>query len=176
MGNEFKMNKFPVAKKVISVFLLFFQTVGFFFATEPTVYIEPYTKDNIPTWAKDLRRTEIITFGSLPFVTMGVTMGYSFYRYFSNGMDSAYFPNPLAKTSEGANLSHDEQVGIIVSSAAISLLLGLTDLTINLIQRHKAEKQAALLDRGTVTIEPYAPEESIVEDFDSTILQEEAEE
>ncbi|MBO5137257.1 MAG: hypothetical protein J6B81_01995 [Spirochaetaceae bacterium] len=149
------MKKLPfLCKKIILILITCIYLATVLVASEPTVELESYTQENIPSWAEDLRRAEIITFGSLPFVTLGVTMGYSFYRYFSNGMDSAYFPNPLAKTSEGANLSTDEQVGIILSSVVISSLIGITDFTINLVQRNKEKKKAAELDKGTVIIQP----------------------
>ncbi len=136
-----------------ALILAFSYTTGILCAAEPTVTIEPYTKDEFPVWAKDLRRTEIVTLGSLPFVTLGVTMGYSFYRYFSHGMDTAYFPNPMAKSSSAANLNTDEQIGIIATSAAISLLIGLTDLTVQLIRR-KNEPGKTDIVSGSVEITP----------------------
>jgi len=75
--------------------ILFCFSFSVIFAYEPTVTIEPYTQDNIPTWVEDIHRTEIITFGSLPFVTLSVSLGYSFYRFFSNDMDSSYLMNSL---------------------------------------------------------------------------------
>ena len=91
-----------------------------------------YDDIEFPQWAKDLRRTEIITFGSLPFVTLWTTVGYSLYEY-------GEFRNPLDKSTDG--FTEDDQWNIIKISAATCLALGLTDLTINLISRARKESR-----------------------------------
>lgn len=120
-------------------------------AAEPTVTIEPYTKDEFPGWLQDLRRAEIVSLGSLPFVTLGVTLGYSLYRYFSHGMDSNYFPNPFAKSSSAASLTTDEQLGIFFTSLGVAAAVGITDFTISSIQRHQRKK--AEIQRNSEGIE-----------------------
>ena len=120
-------------------------------AAEPTITIEPYTKDEFPGWLQDLRRAEIVSLGSLPFVTLGVTLGYSLYRYFSHGMDSNYFPNPFAKSSSAARLTTDEQLGILFTSLGVAAAVGITDFTISSIQRHQRKK--AEIQRNSEGIE-----------------------
>ena len=120
-------------------------------AAEPTITIEPYTKDEFPGWLQDLRRAEIVSLGSLPFVTLGVTLGYSLYRYFSHGMDSNYFPNPFAKSSSTARLTTDEQLGILFTSLGVAAAVGITDFTISSIQRHQRKK--AEIQRNSEGIE-----------------------
>lgn len=85
-----------------------------------------------PQWAKDLRRTEIITFGSLPFVTLWTIVGYSIYEY-------GEFRNPLDKSTD--SFTEDDTWKIIKLSSAFCLGLGLTDLTINLITRARKESK-----------------------------------
>ena len=105
-----------------------------------------YDDIEFPQWAKDLRRTEIITFGSLPFVTLWTIMGYSLYEY-------GEFRNPLNKSTDG--FTEDDQWNIIKISAATCVALGLTDLTINLISR--ARKKSRLkkeLEMQPFTITP----------------------
>lgn len=123
-------------------------------AAEPTVTIEPYTKDEFPGWLQDMRRAEIVSLGSLPFVTLGVTLGYSLYRYFSHDMNPDYFPNPFAKSSSAAHLSTDEQLGILFTSLGVAAVVGITDFTISSIQRHKRKKAQEELNRGAVEIIP----------------------
>lgn len=120
-------------------------------AAEPTITIEPYTKDEFPGWLQDLRRAEIVSLGSLPFVTLGVTLSYSLYRYFSHGMDSNYFPNPFAKSSSAARLTTDEQLGILFTSLGVAAAVGITDFTISSIQRHQRKK--AEIQRNSEGIE-----------------------
>lgn len=123
-------------------------------ASEPTVTIEPYTKDEFPGWLQDLRRAEIVSLGSLPFVTMGVTFAYSIYRYFVNDMNSDYFPNPFAKSSSAARLSTDEQLGILFTSLGLAAAVGVTDFTISSVQRHLRNKALEEQNRSGVEIIP----------------------
>ena len=55
---------------------------------------DPYEQDEFPQWAKDLRRGEIISLGSIPFVGLWVVGSYGGYKYFSGEIDS--FPNPFS--------------------------------------------------------------------------------
>ncbi len=95
-------------------------------ASQSTSAESSYDDIKFPQWAKDLRRTEIITFGSLPFVTMWTTMCYSMYEYNE-------FRNPLNKSSDG--FTTDDQKKVMALSAAACVGLGLTDLAITLISR-----------------------------------------
>jgi hypothetical protein len=115
----------------------------------------PYEKDEFPQWADNLRRTEIISFGSLPFVTLGTTLFYSLYRYYYHGFSSSYIPNPFAKSSDSANLDTGEQMMIIRNAAIISVGLGLTDLAINLIrQKNREKKEHMAIINNPIIIEP----------------------
>ena len=134
-------------------------------AAEPTVTIEPYTKDEFPGWLQDLRRAEIVSLGSLPFVTLGVTLGYSLFRYFSHDMNPDYFPNPFAKSSSAARLTTDEQLGILFTSLGVAAAVGITDFTISSIQRHKRNKAQEELNRGAVEIIPLDDETVAQDDF-----------
>lgn len=134
-------------------------------AAEPTVTIEPYTKDEFPGWLQDMRRAEIVSLGSLPFVTLGVTLGYSLFRYFSHDMNPDYFPNPFAKSSSAARLTTDEQLGILFTSLGVAAVVGITDFTISSIQRHKRNKAYQELNRGAVEIIPLDEETVPQDDF-----------
>lgn len=131
-------------KKGLFIIALFGVIVSLpLFGAEPTVKIEPYTKDQFPSWAQDLRRAEIVTLGSLPFTTLSVSLGYSVYRYIKYDFDNAYFPNPLAKSSTVANLNSDEQKNILLVSAGISILVGVTDFIVSTVKRNIENKKIA---------------------------------
>ena len=120
--------------KKISLLLAFFFLIssivpGRLFAADST---SNYDDIHFPQWTKDLRRTEIITFGSLPFVTLWQTLGYSLAKY-------GEFRNPLDKSTD--SFTEDDQWNIIKISALTCIGLGLTDLTINLITRSQKEKR-----------------------------------
>jgi hypothetical protein len=142
------MNRFS---KVIAFLLAFIMLAGPVFAADPVV-IEPYTKDEFPQWAKDLRRTEIITFGSLPFVTLTVTLAYSLGTWAADGFSDAKTPDLFSRTTS-SSITDDEQMLILGISAGISIILGLVDLFINLHQRKKSQSQPVIQSGGiTVTL------------------------
>jgi len=151
---------------------------------------EPYTDKEFPQWAKDLRRTEIISFGSLPFVTLGVSIGYGGYLYYTGVLDS--FPNPLKKSEN--SFDTDQQVTILQMSLAISLGIGITDSIINFIQRTSKNRRLRLIQESKekLSIKPLTPEEAaeilkknseeqviessenqdVIENQDNTVLEE----
>ena len=116
---------------------------------------EPYTDEEFPQWSKNIRRSEIIAFGSLPFVTLTTTLVYSMYRYYEHDYSYGYLPSPFAKSSDDANLDTDEQMKILGYSCAISAGLGVLDLVLTLMRQRRAEKQKKLINQQKgVVIEP----------------------
>ena len=148
-----------LAKKLFLFLILCVFSLSTFpcFAEESTTP-EPYTSEEFPEWAKDLRRTEIISFGSLPFVTLGVSIGYGGYLYATGVLDS--FPNPLNKSEN--SFDTDQQVTVLEMSLAISFGLGLTDYIINLIQRSSKNKRLKKIQESKekISVTPLTPEEA----------------
>lgn len=130
-----------IAKKLAVIFLLAFVCVSGMFADTSTAsssQTQTVSSKEIPQWAKDLRDTEIITIGALPFITLGVSLTYSIYLLFKNNFNTTYFVNPFAKSG---SYTTEEQVGIIVTSSLICVGIGLTNLTINLVKRDIERKK-----------------------------------
>lgn len=100
---------------------------------------EPYSEDEFPSWAHDVRRAEIITIGSLPFATLGTTLCYSLARYAHNGFEFSYVPNPFAKSGAGS-FNQTEQITIFATAGGISIGIGLADLIIRIIRRRKSAR------------------------------------
>lgn len=126
-------NKSTVAK--ILIFSLLINVISPIFAEDTTPL--PYDENAMPQTLKDLRRFEIITLGSLPFVTLDAGIVYSGIRWANNGFDANYSPNPFGIS----NYSTEEQMGILLTSVGISVGIALTDYIINLIKRSKKKKQ-----------------------------------
>jgi len=122
----------------------------------------PYTDDEFPQFMKDLRRAEIISFGALPFVTLTSTIVYSSARYAQHGFDSEYFPNPFAKASASNGYSTAEQAGILLTSAGISVGIGLTDLLVSVIRRQAAKKKLERKEKAPIVVTPIAEDEDAV--------------
>jgi hypothetical protein len=135
---------------------------------------EAFNTTDFPQWAKDLRRWEIVAFGSIPFTMLFTTAGVDMRRWNNaNGMDMSdegrrYAPWPLK--SAGAELmSSDEFVQVLKIAACISVGVAFTDLIIVKIKRYKARKRAEALPAGTTIInrKPW-PEEESPEDGNGT--------
>lgn len=110
---------------------------------------------NPPQWVKDIRRTEIITFGSLPFVTLWTTLGYSL-------AVKGEFHNPLNKSN--SSFDETDQWRIIKISAATCVGLGLFDLSFNLVNR--AIKNRAKAKKISTNVEVYPFSVSQQEEID----------
>ena len=122
----------------------------------------PYTDDEFPQFMKDLRRAEIISFGALPFVTLTSTIVYSSARYAQHGFNSEYFPNPFAKASASNGYSTAEQAGILLTSAGISVGIGLTDLLVSVIRRKAAKKKLERKEKAPIVVTPIAEDKDAV--------------
>ena len=148
-----------IAKKIPWILCLFCLCAPLA-ADEDALRIEGYQKDKpLPSWVKDVRRAEIITFGSLPFTTLGVTLAYSLYRYAANDFKAAYIPNPFPLSSSEAKLNTSEQIGIISAAAVLSVAIGLTDFIVIKVKENR-KKNAERIDadrEGLITVESIPP-------------------
>ena len=113
---------------------------------------EPYNQKTIPQWVKDMRRGEIITLGSWPFTTLMVSLSYSFTMFATHNWDGAYFRNPFSSSGDG--YSFNEIKGILLTSAAISVGIGVTDLIVQIVKREKAKKKRNAEQMNNITVTP----------------------
>lgn len=90
-----------------------------------------------PIWAKDLRRAEIVAFGSFPFTVFFAAFVVDSYRFANNNWDRRYAPWPF--DSAGAvDRTEDEQIIMLSVAAVSSLVIALVDF---FIVRYKRQKQ-----------------------------------
>ena len=138
------MNKKTV---LITITLFLFFAVNNVFGQSNTTSTtpEPYTEDEFAQGFKDLRRFEIITLGSMPFITLDSAIVYNGYKY-ATGQTEKF--NPLAT----ADYSQKEMERIIITSLCISAGIGITDYVINLIKRNRIKKRL-LLEDSNIKIE-----------------------
>jgi len=124
-----------------------------------------------PQWAKDLRRWEIIAFGSFPFTMLFTTTGMDMYRWSdANGMDMSeegrrYAPWPL-KSAGAVSMEKEEFETVLKIAACLSIGIAFADLIIVQIKRYKARKKAEAMPAGTtiITRTPWPEEEPSEED------------
>ena len=121
---------------LITSFFLFCLCNGLFGQTSSSQDTSPAPseEDEIPQGLKDLRRFEIITLGSMPFVTLDAAIVYNGYKY-ASGKSEKF--NPLAT----ASYSPDEMKRIIITSLCVSAGIGLSDYIIRIIKRKSSQKK-----------------------------------
>ena len=117
---------------------------------------------NPPQWAKDLRRAEIITLGSLPFVTIWTTLGYSLAVL-------GEFHNPLDKSTDG--FEESDQMNIIKLSAATCLGLGIFDLGFNLVKRSVVKNRSKKNAGSALEVLPFSVQQREHDDLNPPPLQ-----
>lgn len=119
------------------IILFSFFNVPLFCDSSSTTTSKPYNNEEFPQGLKDLRRFEIITLGSMPFVMMDVNFVYAGIKV-ANGSSTSY--NPFNTSS----YKEDEQVKLILTSLGISTCIGLTDFIVQKIKRSFANKKSKM--------------------------------
>jgi len=94
---------------------------------------------NAPQWVKDLRRGEIVFFGSIPFTVFFARTFYDVYRMSRNNWDQRYAPWPF-KTAGAVSMTSNELMVMFTIAGSVSFTIALLD---HFVVKHK-RKAAAL--------------------------------
>ena len=143
--------------KKVTAFLLLFAVSAFQIYSQTSINFIETDKKEVPQWVKDLRRWEIVTFGSFPFTMFTATFAMDMYRWSkANGMDFSdtgrrYAPWPL-KSAGAIAMENKEQEVTIAIAAGLSIAIAFTDLIIVHTKRNKARRRAEALPAGTIII------------------------
>jgi hypothetical protein len=144
-------------KRFIPAFVLLLAlTGGTLFADTKDTTAVPYGPAEFPDWQKDLRRAEILSFGSLPFVTFMSSIYYDVYRWCDNGYASGYLLWPF-KPSDGVDMTEREQQNILFASIGISVGVAVFDFGYRAFRRSVTRSQIERRNRlvtDPITIEP----------------------
>jgi hypothetical protein len=104
-------------------------------------------KPEFPQWARDLRRGEIVFFGSFPFAFfLGHTV-MDTYRASQHNWDRRYAPWPV-KSAGAVNMTRDEYLITISAALGGSLLVSVADFIIVKVKRDRAAREAERLAPG----------------------------
>jgi hypothetical protein len=153
------LNKFNVKLLFLFVFLAFAvrlpaqssgrnstQTVA------PNILPDTQSSSEFPLWARDLRRGEIVAFGSFPFTLFVSTFAIDSMRYFQHGRDNKYLPWPL-KGPGAVEMSREERTKTLIIAAAASVAIAAIDFTIVQIKRNRERERIERQNNGgTVNI------------------------
>lgn len=96
-------------------------------------------KDELPQWARDLRRADIITFGVFPFTFFLAGVIVDTYRFSQHDWDSRYAPWPVGSVSRTTG----EHVVTISIAAGGAVLVAVADYIIQRVKRERAAQEAA---------------------------------
>ena len=109
--------------------LLLFSVVGA--SAEEEHVPAPYAPEEFPAWANDLRRAEIVFFGSLPFSLFFTFEAYDIGKFAVSGFDALLSPWPLRSGAEiWAGYSPSEKGWLIASALTVSLGVAVADYLI----------------------------------------------
>lgn len=112
--------------------------------------IQP-TAEEFPLWAKDLRRAEIITFGSFPFTLLFSTIAMDTYLWGMNNWDARYAPFPI-RGAGAVEMSVDNRLITLGIALGASVLVAVADHIIIRVKRSNEAKKTAALPSGVPII------------------------
>ncbi len=104
-----------------------------------------------PLWARDLRRGEIIAFGSLPFTVFFTLFAVDSYRYAEKGWDQRYAPWPL-KPAGAIEMEENLRLASFAAGIGGAVIVSLVDYFIVKAKRDRANKELESRDRNEPTI------------------------
>jgi hypothetical protein len=120
-------------------------------SSQSTLGAAQFDTSEFPQWTKDLRRGEIVAFGSFPFAFFFATLSIDLYRSATHGWDRRYAPWP-AKPAGSIDMTKDEQILTLGLAAGGAVIIALTDYSIVRYKRSKAEQRSRELPAGTPII------------------------
>ena len=129
--------------------------------TEPTTV--SYSSSELPQWVRDLRRFDIIAFGTFPFsMFIALTVSDLIRWGNANGFDTSeegrrYAPLP-AKSAGAAAMTNDDYLRTILIAAGISMAAALVDFIIVKVKQSGERQRLENTPEGTVTIERISAE------------------
>jgi len=123
---------------------------------------EGENEDTRPLWLKDLRRWEIVAFGSFPFTMFFTTIGMDLHRWQrESGMDwgqRQFAPWPI-KSAGAVAMTDTEQRNTILMAAGLSVTIAFVDHFLERGRRKRERRRAGAAPSSTIIINRTPPEE-----------------
>jgi hypothetical protein len=102
-----------------------------------------------PLWVKDLRRGEIVVFGSLPLTIFWVSTFFDLYRMATHNWSSRYAPWPF-KGAGAVDMTRGELITMFSIAVSSSVLIAVVD---HIIVRQKRRRKPAPVPRQIEKLE-----------------------
>jgi hypothetical protein len=125
--------------------------------TGPVLASVSFDMTGFPQWSKDMRRWEIVAFGTFPFSFFFTTFAMDMYRWNTQaGMNWSsdglrYAPWPL-KGAGAIEMSNNQREITLIAAAGISAAVAFVDLIIVKVKRDKERKRIENMGPGTAII------------------------
>ena len=136
------------------LFLLFILISGLCAQTtpaDPNMTSTEFDMTGFPQWAKDLRRGEIVTFGSFPFVYFFTNFGVDLYRCATNDWDRRYAPWPFDAAGSFSKTQQERFMTLGIAAGG-AVLIAVIDYSIERYKRSAREREIRSLPPGTPII------------------------
>ncbi|MDR1447033.1 MAG: hypothetical protein LBI90_09080 [Treponema sp.] len=117
-----------------------------------------FDMSDMPVWAKDIRRAEIVAFGSFPFTMFAAQFFMDLYRFSDHDWDTRYAPWP-AKGAGAINMSNEEYEKTVLYAALASLSIMTIDFSIVQLRRFINNRKALKGDGDAIRVKkrPVSP-------------------
>jgi hypothetical protein len=106
----------------------------------PNILPDTQSSSEFPLWARDLRRAEIVAFGSFPFTIFVSTFAMDSIRYFQHSRDDRYLPWPF-KGPGAIEMSKEEREKTLLAAAIASVTIAAIDFTIVHVKRNRVKRR-----------------------------------
>jgi hypothetical protein len=122
--------------------------------------IEPYTSEEFPSWALDLRRADIVAFGALPFTVFFAQFAIDGWRFSQNSWDRRYAPWPL-KTAGAVEMDENQRIAAFAAGCAGAATVALVDWILVSKRRARSERAEREKPKSVLTMKrsPWPPAE-----------------
>ncbi len=103
---------------------------------------EEYQEDEFSPFLRELRRAEIVMFGSFPITLFLSLEAFDIYRYIDHYKDEDYYkytPWPF-RSPESAPYETREVAGILVTAVSTSMLIAAVDYIIGKAKKKRSER------------------------------------
>ena len=131
--------------------LCFISSLGLQAQSNSTTSSYQFDMTGFPLWAKDLRRGEIIAFGSFPFAYLVTNFTFDAYRFATNGWDRRYAPKPF-NSAGTIEKTQPQKITTLWISAGGAVVIALVDYGIMRYKRNLQEKELINIPDGTPII------------------------
>lgn len=105
----------------------------------------PYSPEEFPGWAHDLRRGEIIALGSFPVALILTNLGYRLGRFTVESIQRGEFAQEYAPAfttpEQRATLNDQQQLGILLTAGVISIGVAVADYLLGRREERRAHER-----------------------------------